>query len=136
MAYNNYFPATYTPIGGYAAPYQPPVPIQQPNAAAPQTQQNSAGIVWVQGEAGAKSYLVAPNVTALLMDSEGDRFYLKSSDASGVPLPLRVFEYKEIKTDGAFARKDSGVEYATKKDLEELRKQIRELSAKEETDNE
>jgi nitrous oxide reductase accessory protein NosL len=31
----------------------------------------------------------------MLMDSEGERFYLKSADASGMPLPLRVFEYKE-----------------------------------------
>ena len=29
------------------------------------------------------------------MDSESQRFYLKSSDASGMPLPLRIFEYSE-----------------------------------------
>ena len=29
------------------------------------------------------------------MDSEGERFYLKSADASGMPMPLRIFEYKE-----------------------------------------
>ena len=59
-----------------------------------QTQQSN-GIVWVQGEAGAKSFLVAPNQSVLLMDSESNVFYIKSSDASGMPLPLRVFEYTE-----------------------------------------
>lgn len=66
--------------------------MQQP---APQTQTNN-GLIWVQGETGAKSYLVAPNTTIMLMDSESSRFYLKSADASGMPMPLRTFEYKEI----------------------------------------
>ena len=30
------------------------------------------------------------------MDSENSLFYLKSADASGMPMPLRTFEYKEI----------------------------------------
>lgn len=67
-------------------------PMQQP---APQPQTNN-GLIWVQGEAGAKSYLVAPNTTIMLMDSENSLFYLKSADASGMPMPLRTFEYKEI----------------------------------------
>lgn len=67
-------------------------PVQQMPTPAPQT---NNGLVWVQGEAAAKSYPVAPNCTVMLMDSEGERFYLKSADASGMPLPLRVFEYKE-----------------------------------------
>lgn len=78
MAYNP-FPTSYQPY-----PSQP---------------QNNPGIVWVQGEAGAKSYLMAPNTTALLMDSERDVFYIKTSDASGMPRPLRVFDYKERTTE-------------------------------------
>lgn len=34
----------------------------------PQQQNVNQGILWVQGEAGAKSYLVAPNTSVLLMD--------------------------------------------------------------------
>lgn len=60
-------------------------PVAQPNG----------GLLWVQGEAGAKSYLMAPNSTVLLMDSEAQRFYLKTTDASGVP-GMRVFEYTEV----------------------------------------
>jgi hypothetical protein len=58
-------------------------------------QQPNNGIVWVQGENAAKSYPVAPNTTIMLLDSESSTFYLKTSDASGMPLPLRVFDYKE-----------------------------------------
>lgn len=121
MAYNNYFP-TYTPIapGFYGVPNTPAptVPTATPAQQAPQ---NNGPIVWVQGEAGAKSYLVAPNTTVLLMDSEGDRFFLKSADASGVPLPLRTFKYEEIKAGAVPA---TGEEYALKKDLDEIRKQL------------
>ena len=56
--------------------------------------------IWVQGEAGAKSYGVAPGNNVLLMDSEAEVFYIKSADASGVPMPLRIFDYKE-RTTGA-----------------------------------
>lgn len=58
-------------------------------------QNNNNSLIWVQGIESAKSYMVAPNTTVLLMDSESQRFYLKSSDASGMPMPLRVFEYTE-----------------------------------------
>lgn len=75
--------------------------VQQPMSAqgsqnSPTMQTNaSQGIIWVQGEAGAKSYLVAPGQSILLMDSESSTFYIKSSDSSGMPLPLRIFEYQE-----------------------------------------
>ena len=72
--------------------FQPPV---TPPTTQPMAQQGNNGLIWVQGEAGAKSYLVAPGNTVMLMDSEGERFYLKSADASGMPMPLRIFEYKE-----------------------------------------
>lgn len=63
-----------------------------PPAQPPQANQ---GLLWVQGETGAKSYLMAPNTTVLLMDSEGSRFYLKSTDNAGMP-SLRTFEYTEV----------------------------------------
>ena len=57
MAYNNVFPMTYQ------NPYYQQMYQQQPT----QQQQNNS-IIWVQGEAGAKSYLVAPNDTVQLWD--------------------------------------------------------------------
>ena len=68
-------------------PYQNQYYTQMAQAYTPPVQQNNNSLIWVQGEQAAKSYMVAPNTTVLLMDSESQRFYLKSSDASGMPLP-------------------------------------------------
>lgn len=87
MAYNNGFPAGYQPYYGYQN-YQNYQPQMQPQN---QTQQSN-GIIWVQGEAGAKSYLVAPNSTVQLWDSESQTIYLKSADASGMP-SMRILDY-------------------------------------------
>lgn len=79
----------------YKMPYQQPMqPVPSPQATQPQ--QNNNSIIWVQGEAGAKSFLVAPGQSVLLMDSETSKFYIKASDNTGMPLPLRTFEYTEI----------------------------------------
>lgn len=87
-----YDPVQQNPIGQFNQQFQPPT---APPTTQPMAQQGNNGLIWVQGEAGAKSYLVAPGNTVMLMDSEGERFYLKSADASGMPMPLRIFEYKE-----------------------------------------
>lgn len=69
---------------------------QMPQMQAPQMQQpQSSGINWVSGESGAKSWMVGRGETVLLMDSENQCFYIKQADASGMPLPLRVFDYTE-----------------------------------------
>ena len=67
---------------------------------APQQQmlQPQSDIHWVQGESGAKAYVLEPGKSALLMDSETNQFYIKMTDASGMPLPLRVFRYTEEET--------------------------------------
>ena len=73
-------------------------PVQMPAQPVQQPQQNNNGILWVSGEVGAKSYLVAPGTSVLLMDSESEKFYIKSTDVSGMPQPLRTFEYHEVGT--------------------------------------
>jgi len=94
MAYNNGFPMNYQQF----YPSYNYVPQQQLNQ--PVVQQvtqpvNDTGILWVQGEAGAKSWAVAPGKSVMLMDSESNTFYIKSSDNSGMPMPLRIFDYTE-----------------------------------------
>jgi hypothetical protein len=85
MAFNNGFPVAYQPFyGNQGINYQPPIQ-------APSQGQNN-GIIWVQGEAGAKSYLVAPNNTVQLWDSESQTIYLKSADASGMPT-MKILDY-------------------------------------------
>lgn len=95
MAFN--YPGNYPGyFGGYPPqnPYQDQLTQLRSQQFQPVNQPGS-GLLWVQGEAGAKSYLMAPNSTVLLMDSEAQRFYLKTTDASGVP-GMRVFEYTEV----------------------------------------
>jgi len=108
MAYNNYFPQTYTNV-----PYSY-------GAGAINSANQLGQINWVQGEAGARSVPVPPGQKALLMDSETNVFYVKSSDISGMPLPLRIFEYTEV---GNVATTDSiaGAQskYVTHEELEQ-----------------
>ncbi len=110
MAYGNYAPfyrgGYFNPMqtptmptmadnqNQFSQPYQPPTqptPIQNPIA--PSTQSNN-DIIWVQGEAGAKAYLVAPNNTVTLWDSENPTIYLKTADMNGVP-SMRVLDFTE-----------------------------------------
>jgi hypothetical protein len=97
---------------------------QQPmmGQAAQQTQ-GTPSIIWVQGEEGAKAYMVAAGNSVLLMDSENSAFYIKSTDASGMPLPLRVFDYKErttaAKTPPQTAQQ-TGVEFVTRAEFNAL----------------
>lgn len=109
MAYFNGFPASYQPM---YPQYQQP---------AQNTQQN--GIIWVQGEAAAKSYLVAPGQTVQLWDSEEKVIYLKSADGSGMP-SMKVLDYT---IRGETEAKPT--EYATKEDLAALSERIEKLKA-------
>ncbi len=98
---NWYYQPTYS--GGYTyntTTNPTTVPVNAPtntptNTPSQPTNPQDNSINWVQGEAGAKSYPVAPGQSAMLMDSENEVFYIKTVDASGMPLPLRIFDYKE-----------------------------------------
>ena len=79
-------------------------------------------IIWVQGEAGAKSYLVAPNTTVQLWDSESQTIYLKSADASGMP-SIKVLDY----TVRPVEQRTAPVVYSD--DLKNLQRQIDDLRA-------
>lgn len=111
MAYNNGFPV------GYQAYY--PQPQYQPQP------QQSSGIIWVQGEAGAKSYLVAPNTTVQLWDSENQVIYLKSADASGMP-SMKILDYKirDMQQTQAQPVMQTQPDYVTREELAEFKAQI------------
>ena len=109
-------------FGGYPATYQPMVPqYQQQAQTQPQGQQS--GIIWVQGESAAKSYLVAPGSTVQLWDSEEKIIYLKSADPSGMP-SMKILDY----TIRGEEKEQPAVEYATKEDLNALAEKVKELS--------
>lgn len=87
----------YTPFNPYINPYgyqSPVIPQQQQIAQPAPQQQQGQGLIWVSGEIGAKSYLMAPGNTVMLMDSESSKFYIKSTDNAGMPT-IRTYEYKE-----------------------------------------
>ena len=113
MAYFNGYPATYQPM------YQP-------------VQQNQNGIIWVQGEAGAKSYMIAPNSTVTLWDSENQTIYLKSADASGMP-SIKTLDYtiREAQKQANMApvlTEDKLSTYATKDEIKAVSDRITAIS--------
>jgi len=139
----------YYPMGQQMPSAIPDQLAQLRQAAYPQQQptaQQTAPIIWVQGEEGAKAYMVAAGNSVLLMDSENSTFYIKSTDASGMPQPLRVFDYSERtaspKQPAQTAQKPKE-EYVTRQEFNALTARFDALAAdkpltrkKKETDNE
>ena len=121
MAYNGGFPVTYPQYYQAYTHQQQAQPAQQ-------------GIIWVSGEAGAKAYLVAPNTTVQLWDSEAQCIYLKSADASGMP-SMKVLDYtiRESANKGpsgaAQAQAREMSTYATKAEIEGILEQIAAIRA-------
>lgn len=125
MAYGNPF--------NYQQPYYMQVPQQQIQPVAPYQPQTSQSqnMIWVQGDIGAKSFLVSPNTTVPLWDSEAHKIYLKSADASGMPT-TKVLNYTieeqslEQSSQGNTNTNNNqpvvvnNPEYVTKADLEEF----------------
>lgn len=74
----------------------------------PQNNQNSLGGLRSQGNAprddrlyvsnqqAAETYLCSANSIVTLWDAQQQRFYEKSTDCTGRPMAMRVFEYKEV----------------------------------------
>lgn len=135
--YNNYANPYYTGYNGVnfnANPYSSPSVQFNPNYAQngsqgfvqqAQQQQQQQAIEYVNGLEGAKGYLMLANSTKLLMDSDGNYFYIKSANQNG-QANIRIFKYQEVTQDST-PKQETTVEYATMKDLDELRKQIEDL---------
>jgi hypothetical protein len=97
------------------------VPLQN------QPQQNN-GIIWVQGEGAAKSYLVAPGCTVALFDNESQTIYIKSADASGMPT-MKVLDYTMREQQARPIISDK-TNFATKDDISSIREEIEAIKAK------
>lgn len=120
MAYNN-FPVGYQPMQYY--------PQFQQTQVQPQQAQPITDLKWVQGEAGAKSYMVAPNTSVTLWDSEAHTIYIKSANASGLP-SMTVIDYtirnETAQEKAVLAESD----YAKQTDVDYLKTEIEALRAK------
>lgn len=124
MAYPNPFPVTYPQIGFYPQMQMQPSQLQaQAQQAQMQAQQN--GMVWVQGEAGAKSYLLTPNTILPLWDSEAQTIYLKSTDASGMPT-MKILDYtvRDSQQNNPPIQNNNAESFATKEEVESLAEQL------------
>ena len=105
--------------------------------------QNNNDMIWVQGESGAKAYLVAPNTTVTLWDSENPIIYLKTANNTGVP-SMRILDYTERTSEPKEAQHNCkcAKEFAPIEDfkklenkLEELTQKVNNIMAEGETDN-
>ena len=122
--YQQQYPAYQDRLSQLQNQYQQTIPQYQ------QQQQVNQGLLWVQGVEGAKSYLVAPNTTVLLMDADAQRFYLKSTDGTGIP-NLRMFEYLEVTQSASqpvlATNENLDDKYVTRNEYNDLKKQYEEI---------
>lgn len=107
-------------------PYQmQPMPQGQPMMPAQQPQPDN-GMIWVQGEAGAKAYMVAPGNSVVLWDSEDHVIYIKSADAAGMP-GMRVFEYVERTAAPRNISAGNANQYVTRAEFEDFAARINQM---------
>ena len=119
--YPNYYQPNYTqPNYGQ---------LNYANSVAQQNQsQQGNSIIWVLGENAAKAYPVASGQTVILMDREEPVMYMKSTDQSGMPQPLRIFELHERTAEQkqAVVRNSQTTEdFVSRKEFEEFREDVK-----------
>lgn len=120
--YNPYFNNPY--LQQYMPPYQAvPQQVQQPVAQQPvlNTPQSMNNIIWVSGEAEARSYPITAGNSLMLMDAENPVVYKKSADLSGKPLPLEIYDI--VKREHVMESKEENhqiniEEYLTRKEFD------------------
>lgn len=125
MAYSNGIYPT-----GFFVPQFSQIPNQISQTNSNSIQQPNGNIIWVCGEAGAKSYLVAPNTTVQLWDSESQTIYLKSADASGMP-SIKTLDYTiRGRSEGEIRHENAPkVEFVTREEFDALKRQIETMVA-------
>lgn len=103
--------------------YAPQMQMAQP------TQQST--INWVQGDVGARAYPIQPGMSVLLMDSEGQNFYIKSADTMGMP-SLKKYAYSEVveepmRLESHEAKQIDTAFTATREEVKQMQEEIRHL---------
>lgn len=122
------YPVPYT--GGYYSGAAPQVYLQAQN----QVQPCSHGLIWVDGEVGAKAYQLPQGIPAnqpvALWDTNDTVIYLKSMNAMGMPNPLQKAHYtlEEHRGTGPATSSAAPVpdmsEYVRKEDMERMKKEL------------
>lgn len=89
--------------------------------------------LWVQSEAQAEAYLVAPNSFVRLWHISEPVFYEKGCDGMGRPTPMTAFRYEKIENQQVLTA-DPTEEYKAK--INELETRIKALESREVADAE
>ena len=135
--YGNYYPTLQTTA----------TPMMQSYSSQPMQNQSGPGIIWVDGEVGAKAFQMPAGLPAgvpiPLWDTNDTVIYLKSINQMGMPNPLQKLHYTMEEQQnpnplpsggnvsgapasaGMSGHDDS--KYATKDDIESIRNEIREM---------
>lgn len=114
----------YNQIPLYQNPYQMPQSnMYMPKQISPQNN----GIIWVQGIEGAKAYQIPQNSNIILMDSEKNRMYIKTSDNIGM-CNLRIFDFTEVtetsQGHNSVATQPDLSQYVTRDELNNILEQL------------
>lgn len=96
-------------------PYQVNVP-QNFNYQQQTVMQNAFMPIEVRDEAEAKTYPVAANTTVALICFPANKFWIKSTNASGTVVSFRTFDFTE--------KKEEVPQYITKADFEAFKKEL------------
>lgn len=139
MAYNYYGTGyQYNPMSNPIYP-QSAAPMPQSFAQQPTQPQVGQGMIWVDGEVGAKAYQMPqgwPVGTPVpLWDTNDPVIYLKSINQMGMPNPLQKIHYtmeeqQQSKLPASQMSGDNQMQgaqnFATKEDFEQLKKELKE----------
>lgn len=121
---NNYQQPTYQPNN-----YQSNMNYQnqsqlfgQSSQQPPQYQPVAHKLMYVSGLEGARAFIVEPNKTVYLMDSESQTMFIKSADKDG-RFYLKAFELNEVGLDTIGRSKDDKMveDYVTRNELNEFK---------------
>ena len=124
----------------YIQPMNMPIPQQSYSPSPQQQSQSAQGIIWVDGEVGAKAFQMPqgwPAGTPIpLWDTNDTVIYLKSINQMGMPNPLSKIHYtlEENKNQSVLpSGQMSGApapdmqNYVTKSDFEQMKNELKEI---------
>lgn len=130
---NSYGVPNFNGVPTYQPFYQPQSTMQQnapQQATTPQQQMQPTtqiqNIEYVNGIEGAKAYIMQPNSTKWLMDSDGSFFYVKTSNAQN---QATVKAYKYVEYNANVTKDDNAeqIEYVTLDEFNKLKKTVNNL---------
>lgn len=138
MAYNMYGQSGWNPqqqmgMPQYSYGQQPVQPMQQSFANTPAMIPQKPA--FVDGEMAARAFQLPENwppmVPLYLWDVSGDVFYMKMIGQNGVPMPLRIFDFREREPAPAgYLSGNAGPDmsqYVTKNDLDQRFNELKQM---------